>query len=84
MHSTKTIFIALFMFATSLPAFAQDIQITDKNTLSAQQIQFAFSTQDTPLIVLTEGEMRQTKGAAKCLNFVSNGVAYSIPVGCGL
>lgn len=77
--------LSTLVFATSLTAFAQDVQNTDKIALSPQQVQFAFSTQGTPLplIVLTEGEMRQTKGAAKCLNFVLNGVAYSIPVGCG-
>lgn len=78
MHSTKMFFIALFMFATSLPAFAQDIQTTDKKTLSTQQIQFAFSTQDTPLIVLTEGEMRQIKGASHYILIDIGGKLYRI------
>lgn len=80
MNSTKTIFIAVFMFVTSLPAFAQEVPVTNKNTLSAQQIQLAFSTQDTPqpLMVLTEGEMRQIKGASHYILINIGGTLYQI------
>lgn len=79
MKSFKTIF-AVFALATSLPALAQDVQITDKVALTQEQMHFVFSAQSTPLplVALAESEMQQTKGASHYILIDIGGSLYRI------